>query len=430
MANTQGTAENPFCIDDIEPPRPPRPDKGNAKAKAYYELHDDKSLTDLPVDGKPTVNRAPNEGKSNRNSINAARDRQISYGRHANITTNSSSRTPAARHGVEDEVIIIDDDEPSFTPQTPSKQLQRETGSMPSETKAVIPSGSRAHAVPPAPSLSLSGLFSPRFGRPHVLLGAGEKEKLIPPTSRPVDPVVKNVNKTFPQGVSTTPVEIANKRTLAPPTGDPADPEREQATSRRVNTNATSIPTRVNVINEVKKTIHSPEVPERARKGVESSASKMPMKPRAIKTASSAPWRPSGNDRSIHQSARNHAYSPISVPVSKGNSYSAQVSKRRNVDERPDETSNTSSSHQKETPEHYRVVEATSLNGLVLDSVSALPDVNPTTTGAHASTSAAPLLPLLSSGTTPKNAFAIPIPSLGPLEVAWCRYYDYQAGYF
>jgi hypothetical protein len=407
MANTQGSQENPFCIDDIEPPRPPHPGKG--KAKAYYELHDDKPPTELPVDKIPAVNRARDQGKSNRDSINATGHRQFSYRRYANLTTNKTSRTPAAKHGVEDRVIIIDDDERYFVPQTPSEQLQRETGLMSNETKAVLPSGSRAHVVPPVPSLPLSGLFSPRFGRPHalphVVQGAGEKEESIPTNLRPVDPVVNNTaqspnidvalagslqgswrgatpishrynhhsntGKAFPQGVNITPDDMVNQRSLAPPIGGRADSEREQTTSRRVKTNATSIPARVNITNEVEKTTGSPEVLERAHKGGDPPTFKMPSNPRAIKTASNAPWRPSGNEQSVHQSARNYAYPQSSAPVSEGDSYSASVPKRRDVDERL------------------------------------------TATEAHTSTLTAPPFPSMSSGTTPDNAFAISTSSSG-----------------
>jgi hypothetical protein len=461
MANTQGSQENPFCIDDIEPPKPPHPGKG--KAKAYYELHDDKPPTELPVDNIPAINRVRDKVKSNRDSINATGDRQFSYHRSANLTANKTSRTPAARHGAQDEIIIIDDDEPYFTSQTPSEQLRRETDLMSNEEKAMLPSGSRAHAVPPAPSLPLSGLFSPHFGRrqalPHAVPEVGEKGKPIPTTSRPVDPVVintaqspnidvalagspqgswrgatpishghnqyGNTDKTFQQGVNITPDDMANQRSFALPIGDRVDPEREQTTSRRVSTNATSIPARVNITNEVGKTSGSPDVPERARNGgnanaFQSPTFKMPSKPRASKTASNDPWRPSGDERSVHQSERKHAYSQSSVPVPEGNSYSASVPMRRDVDERPERapSSSSNSSHQKENPEHHQAVEARLMNGILVGSVSALSAVVPTTTGAHTSASTAPPLPLLSSGTTPDNASTILAPSSGPNSVS------------
>jgi hypothetical protein len=78
MANTQGSFENPFCIDVIEPSRPPR--ANNGKAKAYYEVQNDRPRTDLPVDAIPSESRAWGEGKSRRDSNNVTSD-------HAGVQT-------------------------------------------------------------------------------------------------------------------------------------------------------------------------------------------------------------------------------------------------------------------------------------------------------------------------------------------------------
>jgi hypothetical protein len=467
MANTQGSLENPFCIDDIETLRPSRPDKG--KAKAYYELHDDKPPTELPVDELSAVNRALDRGKSNRGSnYNATPDRASSSRRLSNFTTNKTSRTPA-KPGVGDEVITIDDDEPYFTPQTPQtlqellrsqEQLRREllgdASFISSEAKDVIPSRSGVHPVPLTSSLPLSGHASPRFGQPqassHLESRAGEKEKVTPPTSRLVNLLVgdtaellntngalarpteeswrgpapishrynhhNNANGTFPH-INAAQVDMEDQRSLNPPIGGRAGHEREQTTSRRVETNATSIPARVNVANEVGKTTDSPEVSERARKGGDLPAFRLLSKPRAIKTASSAPWRTSGNERSVHQPAKNHAHSPSSEAGSKGKSHSASVSRRRDVDERPAEASSSSSGHQKENPELHRVVRERSSNAIILGTVSTPSSVEPTAMGAQISTSTATPLPLLSSDTTPGNASTIPTLSsrLNPLDL-------------
>jgi hypothetical protein len=449
MANTQGSLENPFCIDDVEPPRPPRSDK--AKAKAYYELHDDRPPTELPVDAIPTNSRARDKGKSRRDSNNpTTSDHATTFRRSSDSTTNRTSRTPA-KPGIGHEIITIDDDGPSFTPQSAS--TRRESSTMSSDAKAVVPSGSGTHAASRTPSLPLSGFPANLQAWAQVASTVVEKETITPPPSRlayllanstthapnvttpaerpegpwrgsaPISHTrdhVGNSDKTSPHSGNAAPLHMTVHRPLDPPIGARADSGREQATSRHVETNATSIPARINDINEGRNTISSPEVPERARKSADLLAPRLSSKPRAIKTASSAPWRTSG--RADYHPAKQNANPLSSGPVPKEDSHSDPVSRsvsrpvskpisrpvsiERSVHDRSPETSNDISGREEENLQLDQVVPDPKLNASPTGPVSALPDVNSTAMGAHSSTPTDESLPLPPSDTSREDESA------------------------
>jgi hypothetical protein len=433
MANTQGSLENPFCIDDIEPSRTPR--ANNGKAKAYYELHEDRPPTELPVDAIPSNSRARDKGKSRRDSNNVTSDHASTSRRSSNFTANRTPRTPA-KPGAGDEVITIDDDEPPtcFTPRSKSSTMS-------GDAKAVVPSGSGTYAMSRTPSLPVT---SPHFASTTV-----EKESSIPPPSRLAyllannpaqsrktsvvppasaclaepwrDPAplprrndyLGNSNKTPPQDVISAPVDMTDQRPLGPTIGIQPDTGRKQIASRHVETNATSIPARVNDVNEGSDTSSAPKVPDRARKTADATAFRLPSKPRAIKTASSAPWQKSGSARSDHKSTRNHALPPSSEPISKEESHSEPVSRpvsrRRRVEDSPTVTSNDSPSYQEENLKLDPITPDQELSASPPGSVLTPLDVDSAALGAHVSTSTVIPLPLVSSekDTTRDNESAI-----------------------
>jgi hypothetical protein len=418
MANTQGSLENPFCIDDVEPPRPSR--SNNGKAKAYYELHDDRPPTELPVDAIPTNIRAWDKGKSRQDSNNVTSDHATTFRRNSNFTTNRTSRT-TAKLGVGDEVITIDDDEPCFISRSESSTAS-------DDAKTRTPSGSGTYAMPRTLSMPVRS--------PHFASTAAEKESSIPPPSRlayllannpaqsrkpsVVQPArlgelcrsptslprrnnhLGNSAKTPPQDVNAVPVDVTDQRPLGPPIGAQADPGRGQTTSRQVETNATSIPARVNDVNKGSNTNSTPKVPDRARKSADAPAFRLSSKPRAIKTASSAPWRASSSARSDHDPTRKHALPPSPGPVIR------PVSRGNPVGDSPPVTSHDNPGPQKENLQLDQVVPDRESSALTPGSFSALPEVDSAAMGAHVSTPTVASLPLASSGkdTTQDNEFA------------------------
>jgi hypothetical protein len=407
MANTQGSLENPFCIDGVEPPRPPR--SNNGKAKAYYELHDDRPPTELSVNAIPTNSRAWDKGKSRRESNNVTSDHATTFRRNSNFTPNGTSRA-TARPGVGDEVITIDDDEPCFTPRS-------ESSTMPGDAKARTASGSRTFAMPRTPSLSVTS--------PHFASIAVEKESSTPPPSRlayllannpaqsrrpnVVPPArleepcrgpaslrrrnnhLGNSDKTPPQHVNAALVDMTDQKPLGRPIGAQADPGRGQTTTKQVETNATPIPARVSYVNEGSNTTSTPKVSDRARKSADAPAFRLPSKPRAVKTASSAPWRISSSARSDHDPVRNHALPPSPGPIIR------PASKGHRMEGSPPVTSHDSPGPQKENPLLDQVVPDRELSASSSGSVPALPDVDSAAMGAQLSTPTITSLPLASS---------------------------------
>jgi hypothetical protein len=252
MASVRGSAKNPIYVRDSGS------STVGSRVVAYVSLDDDGGSTERPLDELPAASRAASQRKSNQRG-DFIRVSAPFHRRAANSASRNSIRSPSAKPNTYPELIAIDDDEPEV------------------EHRAV------SHGSVP----SLASHYQP-----------GRTDSLVP------------------QGSGANQVTLSEQKPSPSPIGDRADTNREQTAARRVIADATSTPMRVEKTTQVGKFTTSPGLSDKAHKSGEADVPKVPLKPRAVKRATSPPRRKPDSEQSTRCESRNHADSPGPVPVS------------------------------------------------------------------------------------------------------------------
>jgi hypothetical protein len=253
MANTQGSGENPFVIDGTEPSTWfSNPTKGEIVGDV--DLNDEDLPTEKSIYAIPAGSRTASHRKSQR--------------------------------------------ERKSTRRSPGSERRRSSGSMVGNSTRLLPRRPSEIAVIDLTLSDDDGGEVERHYAPQRSEAddASDEAKAVLPSTEGLKSVVSNIG-------------LPTQRSSYPPIGSRADSEREQTTPRRVEANASVN----NDGNESGKFSTIPQVLERTHKGGQYDAPQLPIKARAVKSATSPPKRKTVSDRSARRPARNHAQPPSST---------------------------------------------------------------------------------------------------------------------
>lgn len=279
MANMQGgSGENPYCVDDPEPPswfsKPAtsfsKPTNSTSIA-GYVDFIDEDNPTERPIDELPAGSRTADQRRPKRDRrSNLESGNSVAERRKSDLMTSDPDRDVID--------LTFSDDEGGERGRRHASR-RSETNNVSDQARAGASSTNEVSKTRPA-----------------------EKEKLSEPTTP------------FSQ------LHDANSGTSShSPIGGRADPEREQTTPRRVNADATSTPRREKDTDQPG-TSGSPTRPLEGTKRIrDPNVSRILTKARAIKSAASPPTHRSrfGQLTGTHRHASDHAHSSSSAIVSK-----------------------------------------------------------------------------------------------------------------